>query len=309
MSAIDPPEAKQPTDDVVPPRAEPPGTNVYPESERTTATHAGKTGHWKHVRVEDLKQKKLEPESDPSPQSVAEEPKVALQRRQELEHHIQSNHTDLNAFIELAKIYRSEQKPTEAKRVLNQAVQIFPDDSDLIWELEEATLARSLQQLREVSDLASRLNTAETDRELKRCQQDWARQRIEACRARLAREPQHMHLRLALSEAFYDAGMYEGAVEELELLLEDDEHSPAAHLIRGKCLLAMKKELEAMVHFRACALRRSVVAPLRTRIMALKLLCETADRLGLSLTGSKYRQHLASAEAELAKLTPITNQA
>lgn len=309
MSAIDPPEAKPPTDDVVPPHEMPTGTGAPPEPEHKSATHAGKTGHWTQVHVEDLKRKKLEPESDPSPEPVSEEPKVALERRQELEHHIKSNPTDLNAFVELAKIYRSEQKPIEAKRVLNQAVQIFPNDSQLTWELEEATLARSLQQLREVSDLASRLDTAETDRELKRCQQDWARQRIEVCRARLTREPQHSHLRLALGEAFYDAGMYEGSTEELEPLLEDDEHSPAAHLIRGKCMLAMKQELEAMVELRACALRRSVVAPVRTRIIALRLLCETADRLGLSLTGNKYRQHLVAAESELAKLTPIANQA
>ncbi|MDA8745499.1 hypothetical protein N9N28_12775 [Rubripirellula amarantea] len=301
MSAIDPPETKVSVDKLDPKESF--------NGDRKTETHAGKPGHWQTVRVSDLKRKHVDPEAEPEQKKTPAEPdrKVALHRRQELEHHLKSNPTDLSSFLELARIYRAEHKPIEAKRVLQQAIQIFPDDASLVWELEEAILARSLQQLREVSDLASRLDTAETDRELKRCQQDWARQRIEVCRARLRREPSHVHLRLALGEALHDAGMYENSIEELESVLQDDEHSPAAYLIQGKCLLAMKKELDAMVKLRACALRRSVIAPVRTRVLALKLLCETAERLGITLTAKRYRQQLIIAEEELAKLTPVNS--
>ena len=59
-----------------------------------------------------------------------------------------------------------------------------------------------------------------------------------------------------------------------------------------------------MTSLRACALRRSVVAPVRTRIIALRLLCETAERLGVGLTLAHYRQHLQQAESELAKQSP-----
>ena len=56
-----------------------------------------------------------------------------------------------------------------------------------------------------------------------------------------------------------------------------------------------------MVALRAVALRRAVVAPLKTRIVALKLLCETAEKVGVALTLAKYKQHLAQAERELAQ--------
>ena len=126
-----------------------------------------------------------------------------MERRQELEQRLKASPTDRDAYLELAAIYRSEDRPQDAKRTLQQAIQIFPDDEKLLWELEEATLARSLQQFREVSDLASRLKTSEADRELKRSRHDWACRRIDVCRARLKRDPSKRQLRVVLGEAMY----------------------------------------------------------------------------------------------------------
>jgi tetratricopeptide (TPR) repeat protein len=220
-------------------------------------------------------------------------PKLRLERRQQLEHHLKDNPTDLDGFMELGRIYRADNRPLEAKRIFEQARQIFPEEQELLWEYEEAVLARSLQQYREVSDLAARLDTLETERELKRSQNDWARRRIEVCRARLTRDPNLLHLKIALAEAMYDAEMHEDAIDQ-------DELSPVAYLIKGRCLLASGNHLQAMVALRAVALRRAVVAPLKTRIIALKLLCETAEKVGVALTLAKYKQHLAQAERELA---------
>ena len=109
------------------------------------------------------------------------------------------------------------------------------------------------------------------------------------------------HLRVALAEAMYDAGMFEGAIDELDAVLDNDDLSATAFLIRGRCLLAMGKDVEAMAALRATALRRSVVAPLKTRVVALRLLCETAERLGVTLTLANYRKHLQQAEQEIAR--------
>ena len=144
----------------------------------------------------------------------------------------------------------------------------------------------------------------EAERELKRSQNDWACRRMDVCLARLARDPSQTHLRLALAEAMYDAGIYEGAIDELDSVFDNDDLSAVAFLIRGRCLLAMGRDVEAMASLRATSLRRSVVAPVRTRVIALRLLCETAERLGVMLTLANYRQHLQQAEQELAKQTP-----
>ena len=262
-------------------------------------------GHWKLVKPNEL----LTTPITASPEVVEEEsetteeeaPQVERSRRQELEHHLKASPTDLDAFMELAKIYRVENRPIDARRVLEQAVEIFPDEKELLWEYEEAVLARSLQQLREVTELAGRMNNPETERELKRCQDDWAHRRVEICRSRLNRDPSLMHLRIVLAEALHDAGMHENAIEELEPVLEDDELSPTGYFIQGQCLLSIGKDLEAMSALRAASMRRSNVAPVRLRIAALRLLCETAEKLGVSLTLQQYQQHLQLAEQELAK--------
>ena len=266
----------------------------------------GRQGEWVRVRFDELESCDFDPTTPVVLESEQAKPEIALERQQYLEQHIRSNPTDKNAFLELARIYRTAQKPIEAKRVLNQAIQIFPDNSTLLWELEEATLARSLQQLREVGDLANRLGTAETDRELKRCQQDWAHRRIEICRARLKRDPKQRNLRIALGEALHDAEMYEESIEELQKIDDLDDHSPAAFLIRGRCLLALRKELEAMAAFRAASIRRCVTVPLPTKVMALRSLCETAERLGIVLTLQTYQKHLQAAEAAMAKQRTIS---
>jgi tetratricopeptide (TPR) repeat protein len=255
-------------------------------------------GRWRPVRPEELLRKSAEPvERKP----VEETPHVQLHRRQELEQHLRASPTDLDGYMELAAIYRSEDRPIEARRILQQAIQIFPEDEALLWEFEEATLARSRQQLREVTELAQRLDTLETEREFKRSQNDWACRRMDVCRARLKRDPSLVRLRVVLAEAMLDAGLYEPAIDELQAVLDNDELSPHAHLLRGRCLLALGRDIDAMSSLRAASMRRAVPAPLKTKVTALRLLCDAAERLGVELTLKKYRQYLESAENELAQ--------
>lgn len=266
-------------------------------------------GHWETVDPKDLPHTPITEDrhvdieeilDDSSDDSSDKSSAVPLQRRQQLEHQLRSNPTDLPAFLELATIYRESDRPIEARRVLKQALEVFPKNVELRWEYEEAVLARSLQQLREVTDLATRLQTPETDRELRRSQQDWAQRRIEVCRARLERDPSLVHLNVSLGEAYHDAEDHENAVEVLRRVTDRDDLSSSAYLIIGRSLLAEGKEVEAMAALRACATRRSVIAPARIRVMALRLLCDTAERMGTGLTLDRYRQALANAEKELA---------
>ena len=238
--------------------------------------------------------------SSAKPESEAE-PKVRRQRRQELEHHIRSCPTDVELYRELAEIYRKDQRPQESARVLDEAVRMFPDNESLLWDLEEAKLARSLQQYREVSDLASKLQTSEVERELKRSKNDWAYRRIEVCQARLARDPSLTQLHFVLAEAYYDCGQCEDAIKQLEPLEGTDEYAPQAFLLKGKCLLELGRDGEAMSSLRRSALRRSVPAPLPIRVAGLRLLCQTAERLEVDLTHAHYRSQLAASEQELVR--------
>ncbi len=256
-------------------------------------------GQWRPVRPEELLLKNA-PIVDPDALPPIN-PKLIRERRQELEHLLKSCPTDMGAYQELATIYRKENRPAEAKRVLTEAVRLFPDEKSLKWELEEATLARSLQQYREVSELAGKLRTKEMDREVKRSREDWAFRRIEVCKNRLARDPSLQNLRLVLAEAYIDSEQHDLAVKELEELIKFDEFSPQANLLKGKCLLSLGRDVEAMTALRAAGLRRAVVAPLPIRQAALRLLCETAERLGIELTLEHYTRQLKQVEQDIAK--------
>ncbi len=224
--------------------------------------------------------------------------KALPNRRQILEKQIREHALDIELYLELAAIHRAEDRPLEARRLLQQALQLNKNDLRVLWEFEEATLARSLQQFREVSDLAARLHTAEVDRELQRAQLDWANRRIEVCRARLERDPTKVNLRLVIAEALYDLGMFKEAAEELQPCLDIDALSPQAYLIRGKCLVDLGNELAALSAFRAVAMRRAVVAPPRIRAAAMRAAVEIAERLHLTLSVERYKHALDAAEQQ-----------
>ncbi|WP_230265599.1 tetratricopeptide repeat protein [Stieleria sp. JC731] len=282
------------------------GNSPAPTSSDAVSTDAGNPqlsplegGRWRPVSPDELLRRNVGNDDDDSDQEPQQQ-KVQLQRRQELEHKLKANPTDLEGFLELASIYREEQRPLEAKRLLQQAKQIFPDDEQVTWQLEEAVLARSLQQLREVTDLAKRVNSVDADRELERSRSDWAHRRMDVCRARLERDPSQVSYRLVLAEAMFDGELFEEAFENAGRLIELDEFSPAAHFLRARCLLALGKELPAMKELRAVAMRRAVVAPAALRRTSLNLLIELSEKLALPDTCQQYRDQLQRLEQTIA---------
>jgi|TARA_R110002072_G_scaffold37010_2_gene108607 tetratricopeptide (TPR) repeat protein len=213
-------------------------------------------------------------------------------RRQQLEHHLKTCPTDRDSYLELATIYREENRPLQAAKILRQAHETFPDDSSLLWELEEAQLARSVQQLVEVRDLATRLGNSSADHELERATADWGNCRLKVCRARLNRDPSLTYLRMVLGEALYDLERYDEAIDELEPLLDSETHSPGAYLLTGRCQLLLSQDMAAMKSLRQASIRRAVIGPAKTRSAALKLLIDLADRHGLSASLQFYQQSL-----------------
>ncbi|MEO1528378.1 MAG: hypothetical protein AAFX06_23395 [Planctomycetota bacterium] len=254
-------------------------------------------GRWRPVSPDELLRKNA---PEPEESDASKEPAVPLERRQALEQRLKSNPTDLDGFLELAAIYRTEQRPLEAKRLLKQAAQVFPDNEDVRFQLEDAILARSRQQLQEVHDLAQRLNSPEADREFERARSDWACRRIEVCQARLLRDPSQVALRLALAEAKFDAELFEDAYSDAEALLENDELFAAARMIRARSLIARGDDLGAMKELRGVAMRRAVPAPASHQIASLKMLCELAERHELDATLQHYQELLTRAEAAIS---------
>lgn len=252
-------------------------------------------GRWRPVRPEELLRRG---DAVPSSSSPATPVQPTLERRQELERYLRDRPADIDSYLELAAIYRNADRSAEATRVLKQALEVEPDHPLVLWQLEEASLARALQQLRDVREVAERLRSPQAHRELERAQVDWAHRRADVCRSRLARDPSLTHLRVVLAEALRDLGQNEEAIETLRPALDDDTEAPLAYLILGNCLQATGQDLEALAAWRACALRRAVPAPHRIRLAALRAAVDAAQRLGLDATLPLYRQSLRQCEAD-----------
>ncbi len=252
-------------------------------------------GRWRPVRPDELLKRDVS-QRDASP--PVEPPKVPLERRQELERFIRNRPADMDAYLELAAIYRSQGRTVESTRVLKIANEIEPSHTEVLWQLEESALARALQQLKDVRDVATRVNTAEAHRELERAQTDWACRRADVCRARIARDPQSEHLRVVLAEALRDLGEYREACEILSTVLDNDAEAPIAYLILGHCYHALGEELAALSAWRHAALRRAVPAPAKVRLTAMKAATELAQRLGLQHSLPLYQHAWKQAEQE-----------
>jgi len=229
-------------------------------------------------------------------------------RRQQLEQKLREHACDVELYLELAAIHRNEDRPLEAKRVLHEALQVSKDDARVLWQYEEAVLARSMQQLREVSDLAARLNTPEVQRELHRSQTDWANRRLDVCRARLKRDPDKHAFRMIVAEALIDLEMYAEAAEELLPCFEVDSLAPQARLLQGKCLSATGDLLGALAAYRAAALRRTVVAPAKIRVAALAAATDIARQLALPQSVQRYSHALQTAEQDHAAEKQATDK-
>lgn len=221
-------------------------------------------------------------------------------RRQSLEKQIREHAVEVDLYLELATIYRDEGRPLDAKRVLAEALQLRKGDPEILWQYEEAILARARQQLAEIKELATRLQTGEVQRELRRAETDWANRRLDVYRARLDRDPEKLSYRLVIAEALYDLELYTEALQEVEPCCQVDSISPTAFLLRGRCFERLDKPLDALSAYRAAALRRAVVAPLRVRQAALSAACELAHQLGLPISLQRYTHSLEVVEQELA---------
>jgi hypothetical protein len=81
----------------------------------------GEGGRWRQVRFEELSSVPInEPGTTARQEAKASakpvenaQPKLRLERRQQLEHHLKKSPTDLDGYMELGRIYRADDRPLE----------------------------------------------------------------------------------------------------------------------------------------------------------------------------------------------------
>lgn len=223
---------------------------------------------------------------------------TSVQRRQSLEHSIRDAPADVQPYLELARIHRALDKPSDAQKVLEKAVRVASEDPAVLWELEEAELARSLQRLKELKELHDKHPTPDVTSDLERAQVEWALRRIEVCRNRLQRDPTQKKLCVVLAEAMYEMGKFDEAIAALEPALGDPNESCKAYLLRGLCQQSTNHPLDALSSFRAAALRRATQPTAQVKLSALRHAADLSQRLGLHATCKRYLRGIIQLNPE-----------
>jgi tetratricopeptide (TPR) repeat protein len=213
---------------------------------------------------------------------------VTLERKQELEVLLRNGSADPEPYLELAQIYRSEDRLPQAIKTLERGLSIAPKDGKILWELEELRLNRSLARLQEAMRAAKSRGTPETLAERDRCQVEWANRRIEVCRARLERKPNDHTLRVTMATALRSLGQSKEAIEALQPAIDDPKAGPRAALVRGQCCEDLGEPLLALAAYRAAGLRRSIPIAADVRKQALAQAASLACRLGLHRSANRY---------------------
>ncbi len=191
-------------------------------------------------------------EEEPAPKQT----NVTLERFQTLEHLIRENPLTADPYLELARIYLQRNRWTDAKRVLENASQRFPEHEQVNFLHEEAQLARSLQLLWEAQAAHRQEPTRLTEESVDRSRLELNVLREKICRARLSRHPQQLELHLPLATALSNLDRPDQAIASLQLAGAQPKLRSAAAWQLGQLLESLHRVPEALSAYRRAALFR-----------------------------------------------------
>jgi tetratricopeptide (TPR) repeat protein len=221
-----------------------------------------------------------------------------LERFQALEHIIRDSPLTVEPYIELAKIYLQNKRWTDARRVLDAAVEKFPEDEDANFLREEAQIARSLQLFGEAQQQFTDEPTELTEQALNRCRIELNGLRERVCKARLARHPAQEELYLPLASALTNQGRVEEAVAYLAKAIANPQLRAPAALQLGQTLEAIHRVPEALQAYRRAALYRVPPPSREIKLQALTAAANLAEKAQLIDSARRYLKLLIQLQPD-----------
>lgn len=246
-----------------------------------------------------IRQKPVDDESwldGPHSEARSRQTPVRLERFQTLEHAIREHPIHVAPYIELARIYLQQQRWTDAKRILDLAVERFPEDEDANFLREEAQLNRSLQLLEEARRAHHSEPTQLTQETLDRCNIELNALREKVCRSRLERHPDHWELYLPLARALENLNKHEQAVECLRSAVVHPRLRAQAALQLGKLMERMKRVPEALSAYRRAAMFRVPPPSEDVKLEAISAAAHLAESSGMVDSALRYVRMLAEIQ-------------
>lgn len=235
-------------------------------------------------------------------------PVVPLERFQELERTLREIPLTVEPYIELAEIYRKAHRWSDVRRVLEKAVQRFPDDSHVRDMFEQAQLSRS-QELYAIADSEYKAEPTQLTLEnLQRSQLELNGLRERIFRDRLSRHPDQLELLLPLAESLDQLDRRDEAIELLKKACQKPELRAEASLQLGKLLEHSHRVPEALSAYRQAALYRLPPPSPAIQIESLQRAADLAERTHLFDSARRYVAMLVELQPNQPSLTDRLHQ-
>ncbi len=250
-----------------------------------------------------IRRRPLEPGGEPlDDQHTGAVRSVPLERFQALEHAIRDNPLTVEPYLELAGYYLNSQRWTDARRVLENACQRFPDEERAQFLLEESQLARSLQ-LNSAAELEHQAEPTQlTQAALDKSKLELNALREKICRGRLQRHPEQLQLHLPLATALHGLGQSSTAVESLRLAMQEPKLRSAAAYQLGQLLEELGRIPEALSVYRRAALFRVPPPARELKLRALAAAADLAERSHLIDSARRYVGLLVELDSDNSDL-------
>ncbi|MEZ6135462.1 MAG: tetratricopeptide repeat protein [Pirellulaceae bacterium] len=225
---------------------------------------------------------------DPASQAEQQSIPVTLERFQTLERTIADNPLHADPYLELAKIYLTQERWHDARRVLDLAHKRFSDNEEVNYLREEAQLARSLQLFTAAEVEYAQEPTQLTEDNLQRCRVELNVLRERVCLSRLERHPEQVELNLPLATAMENLGKRDEAIGALKPAIEQPQLRAEASLQLGYMLERARRVPEALSAFRRAALFRVPPPSPEIKFQALMAAADLAQRSNMIDSARRY---------------------
>jgi tetratricopeptide (TPR) repeat protein len=218
---------------------------------------------------------------------------IPLKRFQELEQAIKHAPANVEAYLELGRIYLEQERWNDAKRVLDAGVQFCNENEPLLLLREDLTLLLASQLVEEAKARCAQKPTAENRYELEQAEINMANERIRICSHRFARRPDEKELLVPWAIALRQLARHDEAVDLLTQAAQVPALRARASLQLGMCFQFLARPLEALAAFRKAALFRSPPPDPAIRVRALELASSIAEENSLFDSAIYYAEQLA----------------
>jgi tetratricopeptide (TPR) repeat protein len=219
-------------------------------------------------------------------------PAIPLQRFQELEQSIRHSPANPDPYVELGQIYLSQERWSDAKRVLEAGFQHCSECEAIVLMHEDLVLLLASQHVDEARKKHAQQPSEQSKYDLEQAEVNLANERLRVCSDRYRRRPEEKEILITWAVALRQLGRHSEALDKLAEAAAEPTLRARASLQLGMCFQTLDRPLDALSAFRKAALYRSPPPDVSLRNRALQLAMTVAEENGLIDSARYYAERL-----------------